>query len=121
MNKSVKAFGLQKRLSSWQSRELSCGLLHILSVLSGGLRRQLDRHLLSEEPRRDSLFLSELHRSEDSPLGRGSFCGDFPAVHHGETQYPSRRSFSPEPNLGLRVDAEAGGLRGSVQEMAGVD
>ena len=33
----------------------------------------------------------------------------------------SGRSFSPEPNLGLRVDAEAGGLRGSVQEMAGVD
>ena len=89
--------------------------------LSGGLRRQLDSHILSEEPRRDSLFLSELHRSEDSPLGRGSVCGDFPTVHHGETHCPSGRSFSPEPNLGLRVDAEAGGLRGSVQEMAGVD
>ena len=89
--------------------------------LGGGLCRQLDRHLLSEEPRRDSLFLSELHRSEDSPLGGGSSCGDFPAVHHGETQCPSGRSFSPKPNLGLRVDGEAGGLQGSVQEMAGVE
>ena len=89
--------------------------------LGGGLRRQLDCHLLSEEPRRDSLFLSELHRSEDFPLGGGSSCGDFPAVHHGETQCPSGRSFSPEPNLGLRVDGEAGGLQGSVQEMASVD
>ena len=89
--------------------------------LSGGLRRQLDSHILSEEPRLDSLFLSELHRSEDSPLGGGSVCGDFPTVHHGETQCPRGCSFSPEPNLGLRVDAEAGGLRGSVQVMAGVD
>ena len=38
--------------------------------LGGDLRRQLDRRFLSEEPRQDSLFLSELHRSEDSPLGR---------------------------------------------------
>ena len=89
--------------------------------LSGGLRRQLDSHILSEEPRRDSLFLSELHRSEDSPLGGGSVCGDFPTVHHGETQCSSGCSFSPKPDLGLRVDAEAGGLRGSVQEMAGFD
>ena len=89
--------------------------------LGGDLRRQLNRHLLPEEPRRDSFCLSELHRSEDSPLGGGSSCGDFPAVHHGETQCSSVRSFSPEPNLGLRVDAEAGGLQGSVQEMAGVD
>ena len=36
-------------------------------------------------------------------------------------QCPSGRSFSPEPNLGLRVDSAAGGLRRSVQEMAGVD
>ena len=89
--------------------------------LGGGLRQQLDSLILFEEPRRDSLFLSELHCSEDSPLGGSSFCGDFPTVHHGETQCSSGRSFSPGPNLGLRVDAEAGGLRGSVQEMAGVD
>ena len=44
-----------------------------------------------------------------------------PTVYHGETQCSSGSSFSPRPNLGLRVDAEAGGLRGSVQEMAGVD
>ena len=29
--------------------------------------------------------------------------------------------FSPKPDLGLRVDAEAGGLQGSVQEMASVN
>ena len=89
--------------------------------LSGGLRRQFDSYILSEEPRQDSLFLSELHRSEDSPLGGGSVCGDFPTVHHGETQCSNGRSFLPKPDLGLRVDAEAGGLRGSVQEMAGFD
>ena len=44
-----------------------------------------------------------------------------PTVHYGETQCSSGRSFSPKPDLGLRVDVEAGGLRGSVQEMAGFD
>ena len=34
--------------------------------LSGGLRRQFDSRVVSAEPRRDSFFFSELHRSEDS-------------------------------------------------------
>ena len=42
-------------------------------------------------------------------------------VYYGETQCPGGRSFSPKPDLGLRVDADAGGLRGSVQEVAGFD
>ena len=108
-----------RALSSRKSSQVVCSTSR--RFLGGDLRRQLNRHLLSEEPRRDSLFLSELHRSEDSPLGGGSSCGDFPTVHHGEPQCSSGPSFSPEPNLGLRVDAEAGGLQGSVQEMAGVD
>ena len=82
--------------------------------LSGGLRT-------NAEPRRDSFFFSELHRSEDSPLGGGSVCGDFPTVYYGETQCASGRFFSPKPDLGLRVDAEAGGLQGFVQEVAGVN
>ena len=89
--------------------------------LSGGLRRQFDSHVVSAEPRRDSFFFSELHRSEDSPLGGGSVSSDFPTVYYGETQCAGGRSFSPKPDLGLRVDAEAGGLRGSVQEVAGVN
>ena len=89
--------------------------------LSGGLRRQIDSRVVSAEPRRDSFFFSELHRSEDSPLGGGSVCGDFPTVSYGETQCASGRSFSPKPDLGLRVDAEAGGLQGFVQEVAGVN
>ena len=89
--------------------------------LSGGLRRQFDCRVISAEPRRDSFFVSELHRSEDSPLGGGSFGSDFPAIYYGETQCVGGRSFSPEPDLGLRVDAEAGGLQGSVQEVASVD
>ena len=40
--------------------------------LSGSLRRQIDSRVVSAEPRRDSFFFSELHRSEDSPLGGGS-------------------------------------------------
>ena len=88
--------------------------------LSGGLRQQFDSRVVSEEQGRDSLFFSELHRAEDSPLGGGSVCSDFPTVY-GETQCSSGRSFSPKPDLGLRVDAEAGGLWGSVQEMAGFD
>ena len=70
---------------------------------------------------RDSFFFSELHRSEDSPLGGGSVFGDFPTVYNGESQCASGRSFSAKPDLGLRVDAEAGGLQGFVQEMAGVN
>ena len=89
--------------------------------LSGSLRRQFDCRVISEEPRRDSLFTSELYRSEDSPLGGGSVGSDFPAVCYGETQCVGGRSFSPEPDLGRRVDAEAGGLHGSVQEVAGVN
>ena len=89
--------------------------------LSGSFRRQFDCRVISEEPRRDSLFTSELHRSKNSPLGRGSVGSDFPAVCYGETQCVGGRSFSPEPDLGLRVDAEAGGLHGSVQEVAGVN
>ena len=84
--------------------------------LSGGLRRQFASRVVSAEPRRDSFFFSELHRSEDSPLGGGSVSSDFPTVYYGETQCPGRRSFSPKLDLGLRVDAEAGGLRGSAQE-----
>ena len=89
--------------------------------LSGGLHRQIDSRVVSAEPRRDSFFFSELHRSEDSPLCRGSVCGDFPTVYYGETQCASGRFFSPEPDLGLQVDAEAGGLQGFVQEVAGVN
>ena len=66
-------------------------------------------------------FFSELHRSEDSPLGGGSVGSAFPTVCYGETQCAGGRSFSPKPDLGLRVDAEAGGLQGSVQEVAGVN
>ena len=36
--------------------------------------------VVSEEPRRDLLFSSELHRSEDSPLGGGSVDCAFPTV-----------------------------------------
>ena len=89
--------------------------------LNGGLRRQFDCPVVSAEPRRDSFFVSEFHRSEDSPLGGGSFGSDFPTIYYGETQCVGGRSFSPEPVLGLRVDAEAGGLQGSVQEVAGVN
>ena len=107
--------------SSWRSRALSSGLLHFSPVLSGGLRRQIDRRVISAEPRRDSFFFSELHHSEDSPLGGGSVCGDFLSVYYGESQCASGCSFSPKPDLGLRVDAEAGGLHGFVQEVAGVN
>ena len=89
--------------------------------LSGGLRRQFDSRVVSAEPRRDSFFFSKLHRSEDSPLGGRSVGSDFPTVYYGETQCAGGPSFSPKPDLGLRVDAEAGGLRGSVQEVAGFD
>ena len=90
--------------------------------LSGGLRRQFDSsRVVSAEPRLDSFFFFELHRSEDSPLGGGSVSSDFPTVYYGETQCAGGRSFSPKPDLGLRVDAEAGGLRGSVQEVASVN
>ena len=60
--------------------------------LSGGLHQQFDSRVVSAEPRRDSFFFSELHCSEDSPLGGGSVSGDFPTVYYGETQCASGRS-----------------------------
>ena len=88
--------------------------------LSVSLRRQIDSRVVSAEPRRDSFFFSELRRSEDSPLGGGSVCGDFPTVYYGESQCVSGRSFSPKPDLGLRVDAEAGGLQGFVRWLVSI-
>ena len=108
-----------RELLAIESSQVVCSTF--CRFLSGGLRRQFDSRVVSEEPGRDSLFFSELHRAEDSPLGGGSVCSDFLTVHYGETQCSSGHSFSPKPDLGLRVDAEAGGLRGSVQEMAGFD
>ena len=107
--------------SSWRSRELSSGLLHFSPVPQWWSCRHFDCRVVSAESRRDSFFVSEFHRSEDSPLGGGSVCSDFPTIYYGETQCAGGRSFSPEPDLGLRVDAEAGGLQGSVQEVAGVN
>ena len=78
-------------------------------------------HCLPEEPRRDSFISSELHRSEDSLLGGESSGCDFPTVYYGETQRPRGFSTSPKSNFGLRMDSEAGGLQGSVQEVAGFD
>ena len=90
-------------------------------LLSGGLRRQFDSRVVSAEPRRYSFFFSELHRSEDSPLGGGSVSSAFSTVYYGETQCAGGCSFLPKPDLGLRMDAEAGGLQGSVQEVADVN
>ena len=96
--------------SSWRSIVLSSGLLHFSPVPQW-----------RSSPTNRQFFFSELHRSEDSPLCGGSVCGDFPTVYYGETQCASGRFFSPKPDLGLRVDAEAGGLQGFVQEVAGVN
>ena len=87
----------------------------------GSNLRKFYGHCLPEEPRWDSFFSSELHRSENSPLGGESSCCDFPPVYYGEAQRPRGCSVSPKSNSGLRMDAEAGGLQGSVQEVAGVD
>ena len=78
-------------------------------------------HCLPKEPRRYSLSSSELHRTEDSPLGGESFGCDFPTIHHGETQRASGFFVSPEPDSGLRMDPVAGGLSGSVLEVAGLN
>ena len=90
-------------------------------VFGNNLRGQLYGHCLPEEPRRDSFFSSELHRSENSPLGGESSGCDFPQVYYGEAQRPSGCSVSPKSDSGLRMDSEAGGLQGYVQEVAGVD
>ena len=127
LRSSLQACGLRKTSSarsmpgsSWRSRVLSGGLLHFSPVPQWRSSPTNRQRVVSAEPRRDSFFFSELRRSEDSSLGGGSVCGDFPTGYYGETQCASGRSFSPKPGLGLRVDAEAGGLQGFVQEVAGV-
>ena len=127
LRSSLQACGLRKTSSSrsmpgssWRSRVLSGGLLHFSPVpqwRSSPTNRQPCRICGTKA---GLVLLSELRRSEDSPLGGGSVCGDFPTGYYGETQCASGRSFSPKPGLGLRVDAEAGGLQGFVQEVAGV-
>ena len=57
----------------------------------------------------------------DSPLGGVSSSCDLPTVHHGEAQFASGCFVSPEPDSGLRMDTETGGLSGSVQEVAGLN
>ena len=87
----------------------------------GNLRRQFHGHCLLKEPGWHSFSSSELHCAEDPPLGGGSSSCDFPTVHLGETQRTGGFFVSPEPDSGLRMDTEAGGLSGSVQEVAGLN
>ena len=84
-------------------------------------RPQLHGHCLPQEPGRHAFSSSELHRAEDSPLGGVSSSCGLPTVHHGEAQRASGCFISPEPDSGLRMNTETGGLSGSVQEVAGLD
>ena len=87
----------------------------------GNFHRQLHGHCLPQEPGRHTFSSSELHCAEDSPLGGVSSSCDLPTVHHGEAQFASGCFVSPEPDSGLRMDTETGGLSGSVQEVAGLN
>ena len=87
----------------------------------GNFRRQLHSHCLLKEAGWHSFSSSELRCVENSPLGGGSSSCDFPTVHHGETHRTGGFFVSPEPDSGLRMDTEAGGLSGSVQEVTGLD
>ena len=90
-------------------------------VFSGNFRRQFHGHCLPKELRRYSLFSSELHHSENSPLGGESSGCDFPTIHYGETQRARGFIVLPKSNSGFQMDSKAGGLSGSVQEVAGID
>ena len=46
---------------------------------------------------------------------------DFYPVYYGKTQCSPGFVISPKSDSGLRMDSEAGGLSGSVQEVAGID
>ena len=87
----------------------------------GNFRRQLHGHCLPQEPGKHAFSSSELHCAEDSPLGRVSSSCDLPTVHHGEAQRASGCFISHEPDSGLRMGTEIGGLSGSVQEVASLD
>ena len=87
----------------------------------GNFRRQLHGHCLPQEPGRHAFSSSELHCAEDSLLGGVSSSCDLPTVHHGEAQRAGGCFVSPEPDSGLRMDTETGGLSGSVQEVVGLD
>ena len=92
-----------------------------LRFVRDNLRRQLHGHCVPQEPGRHTFSSSQLHSVEDSPLGGvSSGCVIF-SVHHGETQRAGGFLVSPESGPGLRMDSEAGGLSGSVQEVAGLN
>ena len=76
--------------------------------VGGNFCRQLHGHCLPLEPGRHSFFSSELHRTEDSPVGGVSTSCNLPSIHHGEAQHDGGCLISPESNSGLRMDAQAG-------------
>ena len=92
-----------------------------LRFIRGDLRRQLHGHCIPQEPGRHTFSSSQLHSAEDSPLGEVSSGCVISSVHHGEAQRAGGFLVSPESGPGLRMDSEAAGLSGSVQEVAGLN
>ena len=92
-----------------------------LRFIRGDLRRQLHGHCVPQEPGRHTFSSSQLHSTEDFPLGGVSSGCVISSVHHGETQRAGGFLVSPESGPGLRMDSEAAGLPGSVQEVAGLN
>ena len=67
-----------------------------------------------------SLGDSELHHTENSPVGGGPPHPSSPSIHHGKEQYPRGRFVQAQSDPGLQVDAQVGGISGAPQEVAGV-
>ena len=92
-----------------------------LRFILSNLRRQRYGDCVPQESGRHSFASSQLHCAEDSPLGGVSSGCVVSSIHHGETQRAGGCLVSPESDPGLRVDAEAGGVSRTVQEVAGLN
>ena len=63
----------------------------------------------------------QCHLSEDSPLGGDNQSSLGSTIRSGQTQCVGRHSVSSEPDSGVRMDSEVGGVPPFEQEVAGDD
>ena len=85
---------------------------------SGSFLRQLHKPSISVQTRRCLIDSPQCHLSEDSLLGRGNRSNLGSSVHSGQTQCVSGLPVSSEPDSGVRIDSEVGGVQ-PVEQVAG--
>ena len=77
---------------------------------SGTFLKQLHSPSVSAQTRRYLIDNPQCHLSEDSPLGGDNRSSLGSTIHSGQTQCVGRLRVSSEPDSGVRMDTEVGGV-----------